>query len=435
MRRLISFIAIFVASVGFLIAGSPPQAHAYSMTAVSTYLTANSIYLNTSGQLVIDWQKVQLGFGYDLPHGIYGFLSVSINGTSTADTADLANAYTQPGGACGYFPLSGTSYSTASTLPFGNVALFSNVYDANSSAVVSAAGITAGTPIYINLYERNSGGGCSASAVQFDGSALYYINANLEPVSAAWLQPFDGATIGIFPNWSLAMSNNTESSITGVVLIHWGLSPDALVNTVSSTYTQAYGLSDWQLQIPQTIQMLGAQQTSTNLFAEIEITAPSSSFDITYAPISFVVSRSASNTISIPLTNFPQFTGSSSTDACGNTTSSFVDDPVTNLRIGFCQAMTWVFLPSSDQQSSLGSLFSSIGSKVANKPPFGYFTSASNEINGLSADTSSSAPLMNASTTLAMAGVLNPLDTGLALVISLMLLTWIYHRARHFEPV
>ena len=73
--------------------------------------------------------------------------------------------------------------------------------------------------------------------------------------------------------------------------------------------------------------------------------------------------------------------------------------------------------------------FESTFSTLSNKPPFGYFTSSLNILNGASTSAASTTPFGMA----AISAILSPLRTGLALILWFALLLWIFNRVRHLD--
>jgi hypothetical protein len=80
-----------------------------------------------------------------------------------------------------------------------------------------------------------------------------------------------------------------------------------------------------------------------------------------------------------------------------------------------CQAFSYLFVPTTQQQSDLGDRFNFAASGIKTKPPFGYFTSAWDALNGAS-DTATST-LLDASTTAQFGSIFFPIDAFLAALI------------------
>lgn len=130
------------------------------------------------------------------------------------------------------------------------------------------------------------------------------------------------------------------------------------------------------------------------------------------------------------------FTISSSTPIltpdCNFTSSSFLADPVGNIKQGICGAFVWGFFPSAGQQADLSADIDLISNNVKNKPPFGYFTSISNAFNSLS-EGSTSLSLMDASTTATFSSVFSPLKIGFEVILWFLFGYWLFNWARKIQ--
>ncbi len=418
------------------------DALAFSITNPSTYVQPDSIYLDQNGNLVIDWHKVQLGFGgYDLPGGIM----VSINGTSTDPELSYNGPYSgwsagghvlthggvgTGGGCAGGF---GSTYAGASQAPYGNTyGPMSTVWNANTNSFVPTVSITQATPIYLTFFYYN-GYTCGVSeSLPTDGSQYwetYYVNSIQEPVQPVFLQPFDGAVIGAFPNWDFYLSNNSTSTQSGVVTVHFGTGPGNLTLEASTTYTDLPPGTDTELKIPQTYQFITPQgPPSSTWYADLEVANTSTNFDITGSVISFTISNTAPAVAPFPngMFNFGGGETSSTAANCQFTTSSFLTDPVGNLEEAGCN----LFIPNTSEQADLFDSFNGTWSQLSTRVPFGYagiiVSAFQNFQEGVNTST-----LMTTTTYAALSSVFDPLKAGISFMLILALGFWIFRFIQH----
>jgi hypothetical protein len=308
------YILIGLLAVMGTLAFSSHSAHAFSIETPASFVQPDTIFLDQNGNLEIQWHKIQLGlFGYDLPGGIM----VSINGTSTDPELSYNGPYagwsagghvlTHGGvgtgaGCAGGF---GSSYSSASEAPYGNTyGPISTVWNANTNSFVPTLSITQATPIYLTFFYYYGYQCGVGESLPTDGSTywqIFYVNSIQEPVQPEFLQPFDGAVIGQFPNWDFYLSNNSTSSQSGIVTVHFGTGPGNLTLTASTTYTGLPAGTDTELKIPQTYQFSTPQGPSSSVwYADIEVANTSTNFDITGSVISFTYSNSAPSSAPFP---------------------------------------------------------------------------------------------------------------------------------------
>jgi len=165
-----------------------------------------------------------------------------------------------------------------------------------------------------------------------------------------------------------------------------------------------------------------ASSSDLTFYVSPNASTPTSSYSGLALPF-FTSSASSSPPIEHPLTN------------CNATSSGFWDSTVVGFQNGICTALTYLFIPDDPHMSALQDGFSSIGDDVKNKPPFGYITSAVVALQSFNESTSTATTtLADATTTAEIYTVTQPLDQGISIVITFMLLMWIFHRGRHFEP-
>lgn len=439
MKKYI-LIALMVVAGSLVL--SSHSAFAFSLEEPQSFVQPDTIFLDQNGNLEIQWQKIQLGFGgYDLPGGIM----VSINGTSTDPELSYNGPYAGwsagghvlthggvgTGGPCA--PGFGGNYSTASEAPYGNTyGPISTVWNADTNSFVSTVGMTEATPIYLTFFNYN-GYTCGISESEpTDGSTywqVFYLNSVEEPVQPEFLQPFDGAVIGQFPNWDFYLSNNSTSSQSGVVTVHFGTGPGNLTLTASTTYTDLPAGTDTELTIPETYQFTTPQGPSSSIwYADIEVANTSTDFDITGSVISFTFENNAPTVAPFPngMFNFEGGETSSTASDCDYTTSSFLDDPVGNLEEAGCN----MFIPNSSEQADLYDSFHGTWGNLSTKIPFGYAAIITTAFTNFQEGTNAST-LMSTTTYAALSSVLDPLKTGVSFLLILMLGFWIFKFIQH----
>jgi hypothetical protein len=440
MKKYIFFC--LAALLGIFITSSH-DALAFSITAPSSFVQPDSIYLDQNGNLVIDWHKVQLGFGgYDLPGGIM----VSINGTSTdpelsyngpwagwsAGGHVLTHGGVGTGGGCaGGF---GSSYSSASEAPYGNTyGPVSTVWNANTNSFVPTLSITQATPIYLTLFYYN-GYTCGVGESLPNYSDYYetfYVNEIQELVQPVFLQPFDGAVIGQFPYWDFYLSNNSPDIQSGTVTVHFGTGPGNLTLTASTTYSDLPPGTDTEIKIPQTYQFFTPQgPSSTVWYADLEVSNPSISFDITGSVISFTTNKSAPAAAPFPngMFNFGGGETSSTAANCDFTTSSFLDDPIGNLEEAGCN----LFIPNTSEQADLYDSFNGTWGNLSTRVPFGYAGIIITAFQDFQ-EGSNTASFITTSTYAAFSSVLDPLKAGISFMLILLLGFWILRFIQHLN--
>ena len=116
--------------------------------------------------------------------------------------------------------------------------------------------------------------------------------------------------------------------------------------------------------------------------------------------------------------------------SCSTLTST---DPF-GIEMGLCNAISFLFVPSPDQQANLGVLFNGLKTTYGAKPPFGYLSSIVTPLQNFNVSSSLSWPkLTDASTTAAFSPVYGIFDAGFAAIVYVLLGFWVFHRARKIE--
>ena len=118
---------------------------------------------------------------------------------------------------------------------------------------------------------------------------------------------------------------------------------------------------------------------------------------------------------------------------CNFTSSSFLGDPVGNIKQGICAAMLWAFLPDAGQQAALNTHFNQLTGKISTKPPFGYFNSVKSAFDSFTTTSTASSSLLDASGTAVFSNTFEPLDVGLAAILWFLFGWYIIHRLKTIE--
>ena len=140
------------------------------------------------------------------------------------------------------------------------------------------------------------------------------------------------------------------------------------------------------------------------------------------------VQAEATTTFAIASTT-PPFVPAAS---CNFTSSSFLGDPVGNIKQGVCAALLWAFLPNQGQQADIATHYNNIWAPISIRAPFGYatviFAAFASFANG-----SNTSTLMSSTTYSHFSAILGPLNTGLSFLFWILLAFWIFHFARHIK--
>ena len=121
----------------------------------------------------------------------------------------------------------------------------------------------------------------------------------------------------------------------------------------------------------------------------------------------------------------------STTVNCQISSSSFLADPVGNIQNGICNALSFLFLPNSAQQSDITTRFSGLGGQIKNKPPFGYFNGVYGSLTGF--DNNGTSTLIDASTTTAFGGFFGPIDDGITALLWFLFALWVVRTFRQLN--
>lgn len=264
--------------------------------------------------------------------------------------------------------------------------------------------------------------------------------SNVAPVYSSpfvWLGwPPGATTTPDFTNWYVGTGNVSA----GTLIVRYGwISSSSFENSDAITYSPFVNVNP-----------IGVHKTHLLWYPPLSVPAhwwayaelDMATSTATSSVIEFDIDPSAANPAAEPISNLmaPWFgtTGTSSVAYCGSTSSLpffQLTGSVPYFTINFEYAMCSIFVMSPAQTQDLGNLLGYYGQRIATKPPLGYLTVAGSALSSLNAATSStSTQLMDASGTAAFALVFGPLDQGAALIIYLMVLLWLYHRARNFQP-
>jgi hypothetical protein len=105
---------------------------------------------------------------------------------------------------------------------------------------------------------------------------------------------------------------------------------------------------------------------------------------------------------------------------------------VIDVQNGVCLAFTYLFIPNTPQQGDIDTRFNTLSGHISSKPPLGYFTLMSNDLNSLAVGTSS-VVLLNATATAAFAPIISPIYTGATWLLWFLFALWLFNRIRHFN--
>jgi hypothetical protein len=424
------FVALFF--FGSQLFVKPNNAYAWDTNNPANYITPNSIYLDHTGNLVIDWSR---GVANHLQGDPVGYLTMSINGTSTDGTAQIA----QSNGQQGYCQQAQETFAGASQDTYGNQNSFSQIYNVNTQSAVSTEGITTLTPLYINMWGNqpyiNDGVFCYAAGNTYYGSiGPLYINFSAEQLTPIMLQPFDLETMSDFPNWIVDLSVNF-SPATGTLILHYG---DVDANTFTNEDSEPYdvecdGGCDESVEVPKSDALqYPQQQTSTEWWVYPEVQNTSTGLDITGQTLTFFINPNAPQYAPVPSSTFiigPTLGAASTTAACSFTTEDFLDDPSGNIEQSVCDVFSYLFLPSDDQQADLYQRFYGQWTQISNRVPFGYVSIINTAFTNFQEGTNTST-LITTTTYTALSSVLDPLKTGISFLLIMLLGFWIFHFAR-----
>lgn len=117
---------------------------------------------------------------------------------------------------------------------------------------------------------------------------------------------------------------------------------------------------------------------------------------------------------------------------CQITSSSFFADPIGNIQNGICNALTFLFIPNSAQQQDMSNGFQGAWSQISNRVPFGYAGIIITALQSFQEGNTTST-LMTSSTYVALAAVFDPLKTGIAFLLILLLAFWIFKFIQHIN--
>ena len=410
------------------------KAYAWDLNDPNNYIIPNSIYVDHTGNLTIDWAR---GIANHLQGAPGGYLTLSLNGTSTDGTALIAQSSGQPG-YCRGVP---DDFGAASQDTYGNQNTFSEIYDANAGYAVSTAGITSETPIYINMfgdipYVNYGTQYCYGNGTAYYGSAgPFYINFSAEQLTPIMLQPFQGETMSDFPSWIVDLSVNTPPA-SGTLSIHYG---DIDANTFPASDSIPYdiegcsGPCDTSVDVPKS-ETLGypQQQTSTEWWVYAEVQNTSTNFDIKSDVESFFINPNAPAYAPAPSSSYfigPTLGEASTTASCQFTTEDFLDDPAGNIEQSVCDVFSYLFLPSADQQADLYQRFQGQWTQISNRVPFGYVSIITTAFTNFQEGEDTST-LMTTTTYAALSLALDPLKTGISFLLILMFGFFLFHFAR-----
>jgi hypothetical protein len=154
--------------------------------------------------------------------------------------------------------------------------------------------------------------------------------------------------------------------------------------------------------------------------------------DIIGQTLTFFINPNAPQYAPVPSSTFiigPTFGAASTTASCEFTSASFLDDPVGNIEQATCNAFSYLFLPSDDEQADLYQRFQGQWTQISNRVPFGYVGIINTAFTNFQDGTNTST-LMTITTYAALSGALDPLKAGISFLLILMFGFFLFHFAR-----
>ncbi|MGH7604673.1 MAG: hypothetical protein ACRENK_11840 [Gemmatimonadaceae bacterium] len=416
MKRFYFFTAAFLASCGLLIVASKISYAAtstYEWAAVPVSATSSSRNANPAG-------AVLSGVGAD--HA--WILQPTPIATATVQFYDQGGAQ-------------GTFLATGSSTPYNA----SYTYVEYERSAGGSPCISPGCPSNLN-WDQSVGGGYLINGLNFATDASGYpilslfvghsITTTTIP-TISFITPAPNSTIGTFFYWELGTTNVQTSTVSIVIIASQWNGTSTLDFSDPHDDGAIYEDASTTQQIPAHLTPSAAQTSTYYAMAGLFHSGSSTPYAQT-GIISFTLDLEATSTQNPNGTI--QLGGTQpipTTANCEYTSSTFFGDPVGNIREGICAALTFLFIPNTAEQNDLSQKFQNIQTPISRKPPFGYFQSASDALSGISSSTATTT-LLNATSSAELATVTAPLDAGVAAVIGFMTITWLFHRARHFEP-
>lgn len=258
--------------------------------------------------------------------------------------------------------------------------------------------------------------------------------------------PTNGITSPDFTNWVISFNDLPTSTSGGAIGVWYSMSSSSVLDhsgyddaVFFSQFVNANPLKVYKhlplwfppLTIPATWYAQAAVTNSTG-----DIVATSSLITFYIDPDQPAPTGTTAADLAAPFSTLNGETSSTppTTTSCTFTSSSILADPVGNIQQGICQAFSYLFVPNSQQQKDMLTRYNNIFNAISKKPPFGYVGSASDALNNFNYATSStSTQLLDATGTAVLSSSIGTLDDGMALIISLLVLFWIFNRGRHIE--
>lgn len=345
---------------------------------------------------------------------------------------------------------SGTGLSSSSvklylaTAPVTNAPL--SGFTSLGSSVYSVLG---GGLWYNNILAIYNTSGVSTSTLTAQCGGTIQVSDNVAFYNAPvviMMYPTNGTTTPAnFPYWDVEVQN--YPSTTATLAVNYGRSASALIyNDTTLAYTPAAPATDYTwlrseslwnppMAIPSTwyaqavLNWNGVITTSSVISFSVNPNLLNSTTSPYYSPYALLPTGAETSS-----------TLASSTGNCTfNTTTtsalaSFLDplDLIGVIEQGACNALAFSFIPNSAEQYNLGVSFNAAIPKK--KPPFGYFVSIMSDMQSFNVATSTtSTPLLNATSSRAIYAVYLPLDNGVATIVAFMLMLWFFNRGRHIE--
>lgn len=253
--------------------------------------------------------------------------------------------------------------------------------------------------------------------------------------------PTNTTTTTDFTQWKLSLSDVTSTQEYRIDVEYQQFGTSLTTDDFNLIYpTYSIGI------IPKTLPLLNPSETSTSWTATAYLLDSTSTdyFEGETNPSSVISSTTIEFTV--VLTDSSTIETATPANLCGTAPAPFfavtgsapyfeVGNPIDTLRYGGCLVLTYGFIPSESQKTSLGNAFSSLWSMVSNKVPIGYFTLISGDLGAISTSTAdaTTTEIITSSSTTAFSAIFDPIDFGLITVLWLLFSFWLLNRMRKIE--
>lgn len=356
-----------------------------------------NLYTHVDGLPAVGTYYIQ-----DLPIGVSNVCYVTFFGGGVSQAVSFA-----------MIPVaSGTYYFTSNTSTISAL-VFTN--GACTAGINEGAGLTSSPPPLSSPYWS-------------DGFTLS------NPINPFFLYPWNAGTFQDFSNWSVAIDNESTSTVTGTLKVYYGLNGGFISAHDDATFT-VDGLSDAPIIIPKS-ESLSFPNQSGSVAWDAYIEVSSAVLNASGSTMTFNINPGASLNQINPLTQL--FSATTTNALCDYTSASFFADPAGNIQQGLCNVLYTVLLPNTVQQQDLSAKFNALYTPVSKKVPFGYIGLIQTAVSGIS-DSSTTAS-GTASFHFSFLGIgwlqdlYNTIDLALAAVVAGYGLVAAYKIIKGFNP-